>query len=142
MVKVAATAQKVHADDPGQVLAGIHLALADQLPPAQFVTAISAPLDLDRGTLRYASAGHPPPVIWRAADAAMLPDAASGPMIISVAPAQYPVHEVPLAPGDRVLFYTDGVIEAMRADDELFGMERLRRVVAASKDGPSRSASS
>lgn len=136
MVKVAAAAQKDHADDPARVLAGIHLALAEELPPAHFVTAIYAHINLERGTLKYSAAGHPPPVIWSTAHRTILPDATNGPMIVSFAPPEYPVHEVPLAPGDRILLYTDGVIEAMRADDEMFGVERLREVVGAATDGP------
>jgi serine phosphatase RsbU (regulator of sigma subunit) len=138
MVKVAAAAQKDHADDPAKVLRGIHLALAEELPPAHFVTAIYAHLDLDRHTLRYGSAGHPPPVIWTAADNRIAADLPNGPMIVSFAPADYPVCEVPLGTGDRVLLYTDGVVEAMRADDEMFGMERLRGVVASSRNGANR----
>ncbi|MGE5814404.1 MAG: PP2C family protein-serine/threonine phosphatase [Acidobacteriota bacterium] len=138
MVKVAASAQKAHADDPAKVLAGIHLALAGELPPGHFVTAVYAHVDLDRGALRYASAGHPPPLIWHTTSRTVLPDMANGPMIISFAPAEYPVHEVPLAAGDRVLLFTDGVIEAMRPDDAMFGVERLREVVGAATDGPVR----
>jgi sigma-B regulation protein RsbU (phosphoserine phosphatase) len=138
MVKVAAAAQRAHADEPARVLAGIHGALAEELPPAHFVTAIYAQLDLERGTLRYASAGHPPPIIWNAAQKTILPDRVNGPMIISIAPPTYPVHELPVAAGDRVLLYTDGVVEAMRADDEMFGMDRLREVVATAADGPGR----
>jgi serine phosphatase RsbU (regulator of sigma subunit) len=135
MVKVAAAAQKDQAADPARVLGGIHLALADQLPAAHFVTAVYVHLDLDRRALRYASAGHHPPVIWRAAANAILPDGPTGPMIIGFAPPAYPVHEVPLGAGDRVLLYTDGVVEAMRPDDEMFGLERLQGIVASATDG-------
>jgi serine phosphatase RsbU (regulator of sigma subunit) len=141
MVKVAAAAQKAHADDPARVLAGIHLALADELPRAHFVTACYAYVDLDRGVMRHASAGHPPPLVWRAADRAFAPEAETGPLIIAFAPPVYPVTEVRLAPGDRVLMYTDGITEAMRGDEEMFGVERLREVVSASRDGAERLAS-
>ena len=67
MVKVATTAQKAHADDPGRVLAGIHLAIAGELPPGHFVTAVYVYVDLERRILRHASAGHPPALVWRAA---------------------------------------------------------------------------
>lgn len=135
MVKVAVAAQQDHAEDPGTVLTGIHLALAEELPAAHFVTAVYAHLDLDRRSLRYACAGHPPPVVWRRADGTILPDRPAGPLIVSFAPADYPVQEVPVGAGDRVLLYTDGVVEAMRADDEMFGVERLRQVVASAADG-------
>jgi serine phosphatase RsbU (regulator of sigma subunit) len=142
MVKVAAAAQEPHAADPGRVLEGIHLALAGKLPGAQFVTAAYVFVDLDRGLLRHASAGHPPALVWRAAARSFVPINETGPLIISFAPPRYPLTEVALAPGDRVVLYTDGITEAMRADEEMFGVERLREIVAGSLDGIDRLASS
>ena len=141
MVKVAAAAQKPHANDPARVLAGIHLAIADQLPRAHFVTACYVYVDLDRGLLRHASAGHPPALVWRASERAFAAVSTTGPLIMSLAPPEYPVTEAPLAHGDRVLLYTDGITEAMRNDDEMFGVERLRAVMSSSIDGADRMAS-
>jgi serine phosphatase RsbU (regulator of sigma subunit) len=130
MVKVAAAAQKPHAADPARVLAGIHLALASELPPGQFVTAVYVYVDLERSVLRHASAGHPPALVRDGADAKVSPAGPGGPLLISFAPAHYPLSETPLARGSRVLLYTDGVIEAMRSDGEMFGVDRLSAVVA------------
>jgi sigma-B regulation protein RsbU (phosphoserine phosphatase) len=135
MVKVAAAAQKACAADPSRVLAGIHLALADQLPAAHFVTACYVFVDLERGVMRQASAGHPPPLVWRAADRVFAPPAATGPLIMNVMPAVYPATETSLSPGDRVVMYTDGITEAMRSDDEMFGVARLQEAIAASGAG-------
>ncbi len=136
MVKVAAAAQRPHADDPTRVLSGIHLAIADQIPQGQFVTAVYVFVDLERGVLRHASAGHPPALVWRAADASVTPAGATGPLIISFAPPAYPCSELTLNAGDRVVLYTDGIIEAMRDDGEMFGIERLIERVRRSEDGP------
>jgi sigma-B regulation protein RsbU (phosphoserine phosphatase) len=133
MVKVAAAAQKPHADDPARVLAGIHLALASQLPPGRFVTAAYAHVDLDRRVLRHASAGHPPALVRRAADGSVVAAGDTGPLIISFAPAAYPVEETTLGAGDRVVLYTDGVTEAMRRNGDMFGIERLSALVGASR---------
>jgi phosphoserine phosphatase RsbU/P len=135
MVKVAAAAQKPHADNPARVLAGIHLALADELPAAHFVTATYVFVDLERRLMRHASAGHPPPLVWRALDQTFVPPAGTGPLIMSFLPALYPSTEVPLHPGDRVVMFTDGVTEATRSDDEMFGQERLQQVIATSRAG-------
>jgi serine phosphatase RsbU (regulator of sigma subunit) len=129
MVKVATTAQRAHADDPGRVLAGIHLAIAGDLPPGHFVTAVYVYVDLERRILRHASAGHPPALVWRAAERTVSEVGPTGPLLISLAPAEYPVVETPFGPGDRVALYTDGLVEAMRADGEMFGVERLSALV-------------
>jgi len=52
-----------------------------------------------------------------------------GPALGILAAAKYPVGESSLAPGDFLLLYTDGLIEARRAK-ELFGFERLQKLVA------------
>lgn len=130
MVKVAAAAQRPHADDPARVLSGIHLALADELPAGQFVTAVYVYVDLERWVMRHASAGHPPALVRNGTDAKVSPAGPGGPLVISFAPACYPPSEIPLLPGSRVLLYTDGVTEAMRPDGEMFGVERLSATVA------------
>lgn len=135
MVKVAAAAQKPHASDPARVLQGIHLAIADELPRAHFVTVSYVFVDLDRRLMRHASAGHPPPLVWRAATRDFAQPAETGPLIIDFAAAAYPVTEMALAPGDRVIVYTDGIPEAMRPDGEMFGLERLREIAARSAEG-------
>jgi len=136
MVKVAAAAQRPHADDPARVLAGIHAILADELPPGQFVTLVYVHLDLDLARLRHASAGHPPALVWRAEDGTIAPAGDTGPLLIALAPAEYPVAEMPVGPGDRVVLYTDGVVEAIRGDGEMYGVERLCALVARSAGGP------
>jgi sigma-B regulation protein RsbU (phosphoserine phosphatase) len=141
MVKVAAAAQKSHADDPSRVLGGVHLALARDLPRGQFVTAVYVYIDLERRMARHASAGHPPALLYRASDRSVTPIGGSGPLIISFAGTEYPVVEVPLCDNDRIVLYTDGIVEAMRADDEMFGVERLFTVVASAGDGTSSVAS-
>lgn len=136
MVKVAAAAQKPHAHDPARVLSGIHAAVTGELPAAHFVTAVYIYVDLDRGELRHASAGHPPALVQRAGVRALEPAGAPGPLLISFAPAEYPVSTVPLGAGDRVVLYTDGAVEAMRGDGEMFGPERLAELIASSREPP------
>jgi serine phosphatase RsbU (regulator of sigma subunit) len=136
MVKVATAAQKAHADDPCRVLAGIHLAVTGDLPPGHFVTAVYVYVDLERGILRHASAGHPSALVRRGADATVLPAGPTGPLLISLAPADYPVVEIPFSHGDSVVLYTDGLVEAMRADGEMFGVERLSALVTRSRVRP------
>lgn len=118
------------------MLAGIYDSIAGELPPGLFVTAVYVFVDLRRGVLRHASAGHPPALVYRAADGHVGAPGCSGPLMMSFVPAAYPVSEVSLDPGDRVVLYTDGLVEAMRSDGEMFGVDRLSALAVAAPAGP------
>jgi serine phosphatase RsbU (regulator of sigma subunit) len=142
MVKVAAAAQRPHADQPARVLAGIHATIAGELPAGQFVTAVYVYLDLEHGMLRHASAGHPPALVRSASMPRVDVAGPTGPLLIALAPPDYPVTEISLGAGDRVVLYTDGVIEAQRGDAEMFGIERFRQLLQECGDDPEAFASS
>jgi len=82
------------------------------------------------GTLRYSLAGQPPPLIRRAAgsiEALRMPDHR-----VPLGALRFGGHEVltaSLAPGDLLLAYSDGVVDAVSPDGEFFGEERLIRVL-------------
>jgi sigma-B regulation protein RsbU (phosphoserine phosphatase) len=88
------------------------------------VTAFYGVLDRKTWALRYAAAGHPYPMLVRPG-AGVRPLSAQG-FLLGVMPDEvYAEREVWLAPGDRVVFYTDGLIEARNEIGELFGTDRL-----------------
>lgn len=93
-----------------------------------FVTALAAELDLGSGLLRWTSAGHPAPVVVRngsaLSDVPQVPGLPLG-LGLDAHSAGEAVAELSLEPGDRVLLYTDGVVEARSPDGEEFGVERL-----------------
>ena len=81
-------------------------------------------LDRERGTLRYANAGHPVPLLIHA-DGGRSRLTAGGPCVGVVADAAYEEGRVPLEPGDRLVLFTDGVAEARSAGGEELGERRL-----------------
>ena len=88
-----------------------------------FVTGQLASLDLTTGTLSWVNGGHPRPLLLRGTDlVGELPGEVGTPMGLGRAPA---LNEAHLQRGDRVVFYTDGVVEARSPDGEEFGVERL-----------------
>jgi serine phosphatase RsbU (regulator of sigma subunit) len=99
-----------------------------------FLTAFYATLDLDNGWLAYASAGHNWPVWWHADSGEVTELAARGTIMGAFEQIEPEEHEVDIAPGDVVLFYTDGVTEAMNEHEALFGEERLYEVIAKNKN--------
>jgi serine phosphatase RsbU (regulator of sigma subunit) len=103
-----------------------------------FVTGVLAELDLDTGELSWVCAGHPPPLLLRHGRLVRSlevqprlpfglgldePAAGDDPLLSSEAGPQMGSEH--LEPGDYVLLYTDGVIEARSPRGELFGVERL-----------------
>ncbi|MDI1462736.1 PP2C family protein-serine/threonine phosphatase [Catellatospora sp. KI3] len=99
-------------------------ALREQFGQSGFATAVLAELDLDTGRLHYLNAGHPPPLLLRGQHAVRELDA--GRRLPLGIDSDIPhLGSEQLEPGDRLLLYTDGVIEARDPDGDLFGVERL-----------------
>jgi len=98
-------------------------------------TAAYAVFDPTTGTLRYASAGHPPPVVVPASGEARLLEVRSAPPLGTIPYPTYPEVEATIAAGETILLYTDGLVERRR-EPLSDGLERLRAVasVAASAD--------
>jgi serine phosphatase RsbU (regulator of sigma subunit) len=95
--------------------------------PDHFVTAVLAELVLATGVLRSISAGHPGGLLLRDGQRIKdLPAPTGLPLGLAALTGLDPeIVEEPLEPGDHVLFYTDGVIEARSSDGEFFGRQRL-----------------
>ncbi|EHY91193.1 PP2C family protein-serine/threonine phosphatase [Saccharomonospora azurea] len=93
---------------------------------ARYVTAILSWLDVTTGELTYLLAGHPPPLLLRAnAALKVLETRPRIPLGVSRAPADGILGREQLEPGDRVLFFTDGITEARDREGRLFGVDRL-----------------
>jgi sigma-B regulation protein RsbU (phosphoserine phosphatase) len=131
MVKVAAAAQAPHAASPARVLTEMNRIF--QLK-SQFITAVYAWLDLDAGRLTWASAGHPPPLLWKKRDGTVQELLRPGMVLGRLRRAAYTEASVPLEPGDRLLLFTDGIPEALNAAGEPFGDARLRKILAEASD--------
>ena len=110
--------------DLGATYAAVDGALADQFGPERFVTGVLATLHCGTGELSWLVAGHPRPLVLRGTK--MVGELSADPALPFGLGAQPPPPAVTsLEPGDRVLFFTDGVVEARSATGELFGKERL-----------------
>ncbi len=99
-------------------------AVAEQFRGDSFVTGQLARLDVATGDLRWINAGHPPPLLIRGTK--VVGEMACEPCFpfglgISIGE----IGHCRLQPGDRVLFYSDGAIEARPASGEQFGLDRL-----------------
>jgi phosphoserine phosphatase RsbU/P len=98
-------------------------AITGQFRDLRYTTAILAELDLANGVLQYLNAGHPPAVIMRDGKVVVTLDSV-GRTPLGLPDRAQVAHES-LEPGDRLLFYTDGITEARDPDGEFFGLTRL-----------------
>lgn len=99
-------------------------ALRTRFDDSCFVTAHLAQLDLPTARLRWICAGHPPPLLVRDRRVvSSLPCAPSLPLGLGGRVEE--VAETTLEPGDRILFFTDGVVEGRRRGSQPFGEQRL-----------------
>jgi len=122
MVKLAATSQRAQAADPSGFLAGMNTALLGNTQN-QFVTAAYVHLDSESQELRYSAAGHPPMLLLR--QGSVQPIEENGLMLAAFDFAKYSNAAHRLEPGDRLLLYTDGIVEAANASGTFFGQGSL-----------------
>jgi sigma-B regulation protein RsbU (phosphoserine phosphatase) len=122
MVKLAATSQRANAADPSALLAGMNAALCGNTQN-QFVTAAYVHLDSASRTLQYSAAGHPPMLLLRGGK--VLEIVENGLILAAFDYATYTKAALPVEPGDRLLLYTDGLIEATNVEGDFFGSESL-----------------
>ncbi|GIE92519.1 PP2C family protein-serine/threonine phosphatase [Actinoplanes regularis] len=99
-------------------------ALGEQFTDARFVTAVLVELDLETGVLHLLNAGHPAPLLLRAGRVVgELEGVRRTPLGIADSHPKLAEHR--LEPGDQILLFTDGIIEARDVTGELFGVHRL-----------------
>jgi len=131
MVKLAAASQRVVAADPARLLAGMNSALLGNTQQ-QFVTAAYVHLDSQSRELRYSAAGHPPMLLLRNGNVMEVEE--NGLMLAAFDFAAYTNATHRLEPGDRLLLYTDGIVEASNASGEMFGRDSLRDTLKMTAD--------
>ena len=99
--------------------------LCENNESGMFVTAWMGILDLKTGILRFANAGHNPPLLKRANGTFEYLKTRAGFVLAGMEGVRYRTSELILSPGDRLFLYTDGVTEATNNDNVLYGEERL-----------------
>jgi serine phosphatase RsbU (regulator of sigma subunit) len=114
----------------------IDIAIAEQFRDGHFVTGLLLDLDVRTGLLNWVSAGHLPPLLIRHDRQVKLPPARPAtPLGLRFTDGHAPVHTLQLEPGDQLVLYTDGVVEARKLG-QFFSDERLADfVVRASASG-------
>lgn len=119
--------------DPAQALEELNRQMTDLGRDEEFTSVCVIVFDTEAGTVRFASAGHPPALLWH--DREVVPLRATGPLLMLDQQASYYSREVELQKGDLLLAYTDGLLEA-RSGDAIFGEERILTVFRRDPTAP------
>lgn len=118
-------------DDLATVVDRLDASLAHDLARGLFMCAAIATLDGETGEMRWVNAGHPPPLVVRAADGSIEQLNSTGRILgILPDPSHVEGEPVTLQPGDAVLLYTDGITEARNPEGEMVEEERLTEALA------------
>jgi phosphoserine phosphatase RsbU/P len=113
----------------GHQLDRLNRFLYDRTGGEKYATVFFCLLDIN-GRISYVNAAHCPPIVVRTTGELQTLPATSVPVgMLEV--AEFPVADQLLAPGDKVVIYSDGVTEAQNRQSEFFEKRRLREIVAA-----------
>ena len=136
MTRSLLRASALRGGEPAACLEEVNRLILRDTSSGRFVTLFYGLLDAQRGTLRYANAGHSPPFLLHREGP--LQQLRQTDLILGAMPeARYQTREVPLVPGDRLFLYTDGVSEAMNPAQQQFAEERLQQVLGERRiEGP------
>lgn len=118
-----------HAVLPAAALERTNRILVEERRSSLFITALCAVVELRRGTMRIANAGHEPTLLVRAGGGPIESLERFGPLLGAFGRLDLDEETVEVGPGDLVLFYTDGVTDARAPSGERFGDARLLEVV-------------
>jgi serine phosphatase RsbU (regulator of sigma subunit) len=120
-------------DSPSEALERVNNSLYPEIPPNMFVTCLAAILDSRTGRLQYANAGHDLPYLRHAHGVSEL--RATGMPLGMMPNRSYEQKEITLKPGDSILLYSDGLVEAHDSRREMFGFPRMQGFVGAHPGG-------
>lgn len=104
----------------------------DTTDSSHFVTSFTCRLDIEKNRLFYLNAGHNSPFILRGEDIVKLDQ---GSLPVGMFPGtSYSIVDIPLEPGDFLVLYTDGIVEAENPDGEQYSLERFIRFIKAHRE--------
>jgi serine phosphatase RsbU (regulator of sigma subunit) len=141
MMRAMIETHSVEAVEPGRLLTKLNnefTGILKQTGTLVFVTVLYCVINIKAGTARFGRAGHPLPLLARRSSGEVQTIVtgadSAGPAIGIIPNAQFRTTELKLAPGDCLLFYTDGIIEVEASDGSQFGIEGLRQSVRSNLD--------
>jgi sigma-B regulation protein RsbU (phosphoserine phosphatase) len=114
---------------PGSLVGRLNEVLLNNIAPDKFVTFWYCTIDTNENRLTYANAGHWPPILFHKSGEGV-PLREGGTPLGIFPDWNYEDGGLPLASGDRLVLYTDGLTEAMNSNEQEFGEQRLVELVS------------
>ena len=116
-----------------EVLTNVNTQLCQNNEAGMFVTAWMGILDLQTGLIKFANAGHNPPLVKHKDGSYEFLKGKVNFVLAGMDMVKYKEQELQLQPGDEIYLYTDGVTEAHNSNNELFGENRLLESLNSTK---------
>ncbi len=134
-LQAAIRGQTLQSVSPAECLGRSNRLLFQSTDVDRFATCFYGVLDADRHTLRYANAGHDRPILISSLGNPIALDDA-GLVLGMLEESAYENVSVPLEPGEALVIYSDGIIDATNAQDVEFGKDRLLELLAGLRGAP------
>jgi sigma-B regulation protein RsbU (phosphoserine phosphatase) len=128
MASLRASLRGLILDDPGdlaRMMQKVNRLVYEASSSSRYATFFFAVYNPDSRELRYVNAGHNPPILVRETSGEIVRLEACGPVVGMLPSVDYEAKCLTLEPGDLLVAYTDGISEAMTAEDEEWGEERM-----------------
>jgi phosphoserine phosphatase RsbU/P len=122
--------------DPAAALRLLNIQLAERSRRGMFATLLYMELDSKSGSLTISNAGHLPPIVKKADGTVRKLSTAGGSPLGILSGMTFGQETARLEKGDTAVLYTDGIIEAMNAKEELYGYERFEKLIHAAAADP------
>jgi phosphoserine phosphatase RsbU/P len=122
--------------DPASALEKLNNLLAERSRRGMFATLLYIELESESGKLTISNAGHLPPIVKKSDNTVTTLSTAGGSPLGILTGMKFGQETSALDPGDTVVLYTDGIIEAMNAKEELYGYKRFEALIVKSSTDP------
>jgi len=115
---------------PQKVISKVNKSVMQHIPKDAdiFITAFYSIIDLEENTFIYTKAGHSPPLLFDGVKD--VPLEAKGPPLGEFKDSSFEDNQVRISPGMKIVFYTDGITETRSRTGKMFGLDRLRELIA------------
>lgn len=121
-------------ESTSEILNEANVRLCENNKESMFATVWIGILDIRTMTLQYTNAGHNYPILQRKGKGCEELETVHGLMLAGFETTQYKQSEIHLEKGDRLLLYTDGATEAHNKNNELYGVEKVEKMLEDTRD--------